>query len=121
MRKPELLSVVQKVEAALTLLKQEGRFSEITVIGVCKLADVNRSNLYERHPEMLQEIEKAGHKPEPRIRSPEKSTESLIVELRLVKRQYKALLRLALEQQAEIVSLRSRATTARRPKNGPPV
>lgn len=108
MNKKVALSPVQRVEAALTLLKQEGRVACISVSAICKMANVNRSNLYQTHPEVVAAIKKARPRPVSRTTSPRRSDADLSAELKRVKAQYKALLRLALEQQAEIESLRKR-------------
>lgn len=108
MSKHGRLTPLQRVEAALTLLEHEGRRSAISISAICRLAQVNRSNLYERHPKVLSAIRRARSEVQKREPSPEKGTALLKAELRQVKGQYKALLRLALEQQAEIESLRKR-------------
>lgn len=113
MKKNLELSPLEKVAAALKLLRAEGRAKEISISGVCKIAKVNRSSLYVSHPELIAEIKRARPNPPSGVKSQSRSESEIRAKLKQLEGQYKALLRIALEQQAEIEALRKRAQSVR--------
>lgn len=103
------LSIPDRVRAAVKLLKAEAPGDRLSVVKVCDAAGVNRSNLYEYHDRLLDEI-----LPERRRKAKRGDTEddSLLVRFKKLTRdlahrdvQYKALLNVCIEQQAEIRAL----------------
>lgn len=108
-----MLKTSEKVQAALQLVKSEGVGGGMSVSGFCKLAKINRSNLYEHHPDLLKLIKSVCKKPAAKQVSKNKSAASNSCELNELRVKYKALLRVALEQQAEILWLRKQVPAKR--------
>lgn len=54
MRKRLHLSVRERVEAALVLLRRDNPRAQITVSELCRIAGVSRANLYASHPDVIQ-------------------------------------------------------------------
>lgn len=48
------MKAIEKAEAALSLLLQEG--VEPSLLEICRMAGINRSNIYEHHPAFVQRI-----------------------------------------------------------------
>lgn len=48
------MKAIEKAEAALSLLLQEG--VEPSLLEICRIAGINRSNIYEHHPAFVQRI-----------------------------------------------------------------
>lgn len=101
-----MLTRSERIEAVLQLINSGDANGAMTVSKFCKLAKINRSNLYERHPELLEIIKSACTKPVKARASKVKSVSLDSSELNELNLKYKALLRVALEQQAEILWLR---------------
>jgi hypothetical protein len=98
------LSVEEKIRTALHMMRSEGLESKITVAKLCRLAGVNRSNLYVSHPDIVREIRLLTPKPE----RPERS--DLPARVQTEKTVSKALLYLCLELQAELDFTKARMT-----------
>lgn len=101
-----MLNRSERIEAVLQLIKSGNIDGVMTVSRFCKLAKINRSNLYERHTELLDLIRSKCPKPAEGRASKANSIGSNVGELNELNLKYKALLRVALEQQAEILWLR---------------
>ncbi|MFK0377459.1 TetR family transcriptional regulator [Pandoraea sp. NPDC090278] len=113
------LSVIARVRAALALMRDQGR-AHVSVVEVCKAAGVSRANLYAHHRYLIEEILELGG---PRI--PSKRRGSMHEEAprnlgRLAGRdaQYRALLLVCVEQQAEIAWLQAQLRSSSRARNG---
>lgn len=112
-----MLNTSERVEAVLTLIKNENGGRGLTISKVCKLANVNRANLYERHPELLAEIRKACHSSPKKVSTDKNTFQVKKDELTELTTKYKALLKMALEQQAEIEWLRKLIPAQRKQRN----
>lgn len=105
-----MLTTPERIEAALALIQNDKSYQQLTISKFCKLANVNRSNLYERHPELLSKIRQICPSKPNRSPSNKRFPNTNQEELSKLRSQYKALLRVALEQQAEIEWLRKLVT-----------
>lgn len=101
-----MLTTQEKIEAALALVASDDSYSHLTISKFCKLANVNRANLYERYPELLEKIRQLRPEKKKHVYSSKQASNFNPDDLAHLKSQYKALLRIALEQQAEIEWLR---------------
>jgi AcrR family transcriptional regulator len=101
-----MLTTQEKIEAALALVAGDDSYSHLTISKFCKLANVNRANLYERYPELLDKIRQLRPEKRKSLVPSKQASNFDREELVRLKTQYKNLLRIALEQQAEIEWLR---------------
>lgn len=102
------LSVAARVGAALQIQRHGGSSKRMSVSEICRLAGVNRANLYATHPEIVAAI--LGHPIGEKAVRPSKETAQARqgrVSSASASQQEKALLYLCLELQAEVQSLRA--------------
>lgn len=106
MKKNEvLLSVEERVRAALHLKVTENQEKELSVSELCRLAGVSRATLYQHHPALLTEIRS---KLEVRTKAGSaKSKSNLKVISVALEPQLKSLIYLCLELQMEVRSLKA--------------
>lgn len=107
------LSVSEQLEAALRFCEQENPGAHHSLSKICRLAGVNRSNVYTSHPQFvarLRESQAPRHAMQTGAanRSKKNTTDTLTA----CERQNKALLYLVVELQEEIARLTQRLSEA---------
>ena len=105
-------SVRERVEDALEVLARDDPHLPIKIEALCKAANVNRSNLYANHRDLVERaLRRNIRPPEPLARDRQKSERSSAIEQACQKimdleQRYRALLMICVEQQEEIRQLR---------------
>lgn len=61
MRKRQHLSVRERVNAALILLRRDNPRARITVSELCRVAGVSRANIYASHQDVVESLRKEVH------------------------------------------------------------
>lgn len=97
-----LLSVAERLRAALHLTLVEDQYTRISIAELCRRAGVSRATLYQHHPELLREIRSQVQGIKKMVPKAAKSE----VTRPILDLDAKALLYLCLEQQMEINSLK---------------
>jgi hypothetical protein len=107
------LSVEDRVWAAVKVLKLGAPARKPSISEVCRAAGVNRANLYANHPQIVTALKKTTVKSGKSTKTDDlrKDAQELRTQRNALQNQYKALLLLCLEQQAEIKSLQSRVAS----------
>lgn len=105
------LSVLERVEAAISFLASDTGGRKLSVSAVCRAAGVSRANLYSSHPEIVKRIVGSKQSLQESIKAgnSRRDGEALSGVNRCVlecEDRYRALLTVCLEQQAEINFLR---------------
>jgi AcrR family transcriptional regulator len=105
------LSVAERVEAAIVFLTSEHSGSKLSVSAVCRAAGVNRANLYSSHPDVVEQInlrrrERRTPRDQPNSLSATDQLKEAKLRLSACEDKYRSLLRVCVEQQAEINFLR---------------
>lgn len=102
-------TVAEKVRAVVRLHNRESPGVPLSISAVCRLAGVNRSNLYVHRKDLLQEIRSIS-RPTPAITRTKavRYSKPRSEDAAHIKRKSRALLYLCLEQQLEIRSLQRR-------------
>lgn len=115
-KNPSSLTVQEKINAALKLIKQETPAATINISKLARLAGVSRANLYASHPELVLSLKRTPTQKsvDAKTSSPQQKLRVASAALKLERRKNKALLYLAGELRAEIERLHKRLT-----KNGP--
>lgn len=107
------LSVSEQLDAALLFCEQENPGEYHSISKICRLADVNRSNVYTSHPEFVARLrENKARRHAKQLDSANRSKQSTVGILTACTRQNKALLFLVVELQEEIRRLTQRLTEA---------
>ena len=112
----DTLSVKQRVRAVIALKQHEASGVPLSISEVCRLAGVNRANLYAHHQDLIEEIR--NHAPgKDATRGGYQTSDQRDRRVARVppdfERQYRALLYVCLEQQLEIRSLKTRFVLGR--------
>lgn len=108
------LSVEERVRVQLDAHKLESPDTPLSVIELCRRAKVSKSNLYDAHPELLDEI-RGSRRPVPKREAPANTRASGDTVAALRERNH-ALLLLCLELQSEVRRLRARLDRVQKPK-----
>ena len=105
------LSVLERVEAAISFLVSDTEGRKLSVSAVCRAAGVSRANMYSSHPEIVGRIVSLKQSPQgpTKARNSRGDGEALSGVNRRISEcedRYRALLTVCLEQPAEINFLR---------------
>lgn len=107
------LSVSEKLDAALLFCEQENPGEHHPLSKICKLAGVNRSNVYTSHPQFVARLcENKAPRHAKQAGAANRSEQSPVDNLTACTRQNKALLYLVVELQEEIMRLTQRLSEA---------
>lgn len=104
-----MLSIRERVIAAIEFLESETPGISPSVVDVCKAADVNRANLYEHYPDLIKRIQKRNRRV---LKKPPDEVEMRPLpsprqdDNKELKQRYDAALVMCLELMAEIHNLR---------------
>ncbi|WP_143029308.1 hypothetical protein [Rhodoferax sp. OV413] len=109
------LSIAERLDAALKFYDQENPGGCPSLSKICKLAGVNRSNIYTSHPEFLSRLRNRKILPDKKATLVEKVLKNNNIELLAsYERRNKALLLLVIELQEEVLRLEQRLIEAKR-------
>lgn len=105
----KVLSVEDKVKAALALATFEGNLARISISNICKQAGINRANLYASHPNLVAHIQSL------KIKSPSKKTaiadiNSLRIKIKNLEKRNNALLLLLVDMANRLRMAQNRLT-----------
>lgn len=109
-------AVRDRLMAAIALHKDESPGLPITVSKICRMAGVNRANVYANHSDILLELQRAQIGRPVRRNKNKASNKTFKVELESLRRQNKALIYLCMELQSSVNDLTRRAQTVARKK-----
>ncbi len=120
------LSVRERVEAVITLRREEGALASLSVSELCRLAAVNRASLYVHHRDLVRHVTALrGRGTDARRAKASRSKVDQRHELNSAQRQIRALLVVVAELQQEVAALQRRlmgtagATTKARVRKAP--
>lgn len=103
------VSVEERFNTALLLLREQKGEHAISISAVCKAAGVSRANIYSNHPDLVAKVppRAAFSKSTGKLKETgNASCRELQLELQSVKKQYHALLATCIELEAELSLLR---------------
>ena len=102
--------MAERVRAAIQLRTHEAPAIPLSVSEICRLAGVNRSNLYANHRDLVLEIQRARESAPRRESTPKRnvSVGKDAAEVRKLEEVNRALLYVALELQLEVRALRAK-------------
>ena len=95
------ISIREKVNVAICHLQNEDPAGKISISKICRLVNINRSNLYENYPDIIETIKKLKPLNTKRTNS-KKDYDNLLTENKNLKMQVKALTIICLDMKYKI-------------------